>query len=529
MTIKTCSEIHRMLWYTENLAVAQAYGLSPRDHELLVALAHKLGIPDFKFITSSESETITAQQYLMAMLDIMEPLSRMFQDIWSYCERTLIRTSKNALDIEWKFNFHGQQVEIDFESFRKYRKLLGNVPDKYKFNKLCLEFANACRGYNTDRRHDWRDPMPSKPYHAESESVASKVYDLCKSVKNEGLIDKGYFGATDAIPSLCSIINCSVWGTEDFSELKSLIDDFNNQIEPEDILSLPFWKYRWQIYELWCLITTLQLFEPRGFELIQSANGASLLELGHTVVVAQRKEPPLGQIIYQPSYNRRSGQGVHPDIVVVHGHPDTVRPSDVCAIVECKQHRMPEDENLMRLKKRYFDKVAESYEDSISPGGKMILVNYDQADFERNYVLLDDFKPGNVSQLKSSLASLLDEFSVVENPRQVVLIVDGSGSMSDVQIDLKEHIKDLIKTLGASKDIVWLVGNRVEVRNIDDFKSSSFHGSESFDLFLNGIYRAEQFYPLVNIHIITDLEPTSSLLDEVKRYYGTLLHMHYVS
>lgn len=528
MAIKECAEIHRELWYTENLGVAQGYGPSPRDRELLVVLANKLGIPDEKFITSDESKKITAQNYLTAMLETMEPLSQMFQDIWIYCERTLIRTSKHALDIQWDFNINGQLIAINPDAFRKYQKLMDKTLDKVKFNNLCNEFAKACCEHNDGKGYIRDAPMPPKPKNAAPNSVASRIHDMCKHVKEGGLIHDGYYGATDAIPYLSAIQNKNLWRQGDFAELRPLVDEFYNRIKLEDILSLPFWKFRWQIYELWCLIITLQLFESRGFTLAQSSDGASLLELGQKVVVAEKNSKPQGQIIYQPSYRRTAGQCVHPDIVVVQGHPDALTPNIVRAIVECKQHKMPEDENFLLLKKRYFDGVAEAYNDSIGPNGQLVLLNFDKVDFKTNYALLGDFKPQNTSSLRESLTSILNEFSVNEAPRQIVLIVDGSQSMLRTSVKPEVYIKELHKVLGASDEVIWLRGGNVHVEHIDHFNYKSFYDVESVELFLAGIDSANQFGSNISIHLITDLEPESEILNEVRKE-APKLHIHYIS
>ncbi|AJZ90516.1 hypothetical protein VW41_16540 [Klebsiella michiganensis] len=527
MAIKECAEIHRQLWYTENLGVAQGYGPSPRDRELLVVLANKLGIPDEKFINSDESKKITAQEYLTAMLETMEPLSQMFQDIWTYCERTLIRTSKHALDIEWNFNMNGQPIAINPDAFRKYKKLIGKTFDKFKFNNLCNEFANACREHNDGKGYIRDAPMPPKPKNADPESVASRIHDMCKHVKEDGSIHDGYYGATDAIPSLSAIQNKNLWQQGDFAELKPLVDEFDNRIKLEDILSLPFWKFRWQIYELWCLIITLQLFESRGFTLAQSSDGASLLELGTKVVVAERNSKPLGQIIYQPTYISTSGKNVHPDIVVVQGHTDALTPNIVRAIVECKQRKMGNEEFLFSHK-RHFDGVAEAYNDSIGPNGQLVLLNYDEVKFTRSYTLLDNFKPQNTSSLGKSLTSILNEFSTVEEPRQIVLVVDGSQSMLKTSVKPDEYINNLHKTLGALNEVIWLKGNAIHVEKIDTFDYRSFYGSEHLSLFLDGIAAANNFGSNVSVHLITDLEPHYEILGEVRKV-APKLHIHYIT
>ena len=145
--IETCAQIHRILWYPENLAVAQGYGKKPRDEALLKDLAIKLGIPNEHFILSDESKGISAQQYLlMAMLEVLEPLSAMFQEIWKYCERTMTRTSKNTLDISWNFNIQDEQVTINFEAFRRYRQMLARVPTR--MSSMTSAMASLTRASN---------------------------------------------------------------------------------------------------------------------------------------------------------------------------------------------------------------------------------------------------------------------------------------------------------------------------------------------------------------------------------------------
>ncbi|MFB0770395.1 hypothetical protein [Proteus cibi] len=528
MAIKECAEIHRELWYTQKLRVAEGYGPSPRDRGLLLALAKQLDIPNEEFICSEEGKKITAQKYLMAMLETMEPLSQMFHDIWVYCERTLIRTSKNALDIEWNFNINGKLITINFEAFRKYQRLLNNTIDKRKFNNLCNKFASSCHNKgNVSKGYSSYAPMPPKPHDADPTSVASRIHDMCKHLKEEELIEKGYFGATDAIPYLSAILNKNLWQQEDFTELKPLVEEFYNRIKLEDILSLPFWKFRWQIYELWCLIITLQLFESRGFRLVQSSDGASLLELGKKVVVAKKKSEPRGQIIYQPTYLNSSGKNVHPDIVVVRGYPDNVTPNIVRAIVECKQRKM-ENEDFLFFHEKHFDDVATVYNDSISPSGQLVLLNYDKVKFTKSYTLIDNFKPQNTDSLGKSLSSILNEFSTVEEAHQIVLVVDGSGSMLSSSIQLEKYIKDLHKTLDALNDVIWLKDNIVHIEKIDDFDYLSFRGSESLELFLAGIDSANNYGPNVSVHLITDLEPCSEMLIKV-REIAPKLHIHYIT
>ncbi|RUT42364.1 hypothetical protein WG29040_01915 [Pseudomonas sp. PAMC 29040] len=260
----------------------------------------------------------------------------------------------------------------------------------------------------------------------------------------------------DAIPALWAIHNLPRWDIHSFSQLNPLLNQCSPGLKPEDILDLPFRRHRWQIYELWYLVTTLQLFERRGFELARSPTGASLLELGQKVVIAERKSAPIGQIIYQPSYQRRAGKNVHPDIVVVRGTPALIQPDDVAAIIECKQHKMPGDESLKTLKKRYFDGVAESYGDAVAADGELVLLNYDKVDFQHAYMLIGEFRPQTRQSLAVPLAAVLSAFSPIEAQPLPVLIIDGSLSMEPVRAALHAKVKQLHRELDTPDKVIWL-------------------------------------------------------------------------
>lgn len=515
--IQTCAEIHRQLWHANKLAVGQGYGKNPRDEALLQRLAEKLDIPGESFIRSAESKGITAQQYLMAMLETLEPLSVMFEDIWRYCERTLTKTSRDVLDISWNFDLHGERITINFEAFRRYRRLLTQVPPQEAFNTLCNAFANACSRYHRDIP-DWPPDLPDKPRGALDNSVAARIYDLCAVVRNQDLHRHGYWGTSDVIPALWAIRDRrQLWNASAFSELRQQLDKCAPLLTPEDILGLPFWRQRWQIYELWCLVTTLSLFESRGFELTRSTTGASLLELGRSVVIAERKSDPLGQIVYQPTYQRRTGQTVHPDIVVVRGAPAKIEPDDVAAIIECKQHKMPEDVALKVLKKRYFDSVAASYSDAVSAEGELVLVNYDHVDFAHAYTLVDNFKPETRHKLEVALETVLTSFSAYAVQPMPVLVIDGSASMASVQTQLREKIAQMHERFGTAPHMIWLADDAPVVMDVDALDETSFAGSESVALFMQGLQAAQQLGSLTVAHIITDLSPHDRLFSELSQ------------
>ena len=73
-------------------------------------------------------------------------------------------------------------------------------------------------------------------------------------------------------------------------------------LNPEDILDLPFWRHRWQVYELWTVVVALTELLKFGFTPAYSSDGKSLLEAGKASVVAIRHSPPRGYVYVQPTY-----------------------------------------------------------------------------------------------------------------------------------------------------------------------------------------------------------------------------------
>ena len=514
-----------MLWYPENLGVGQGYEKAPRDEALLKDLATKLGVPNERFIGSDESKNISAQQYLMAMLELLEPLSVMFKDIWNYCERTMTKSSKNAVAISWDFNIQGKCVSINFESFRLYERLRAGVADKDSFNRLCNGFASACTHYPRDGRGKSAG-LPPRPTTAMHDSVASRIYDLCATVLE--LTEDGYWGTADAVPALWTIYKLPVWDRSAFTELRPLLEQAEPNLKPEDILELPFWRQRWQIYELWCLVTTLQLFERRGFELARSPSGASLLELGHKVIIAERKSDPLGQIVYQASYQRREGSKVQPDVVVVRGESGAIRPDKVAAIIECKQQRMPDESKLKLLKKRYFDDAAEMYADAVADDGKLVLLNYDSVDFEHRYTLISEFRPETRHALEAPLADVLAFFSPTDIQPQPVLIIDGSSSMESVRAALTAEVERLHRDICPSSDVVFLASCGPVQMGIDRVCEAKFSGSESAELFAQGMRVAKEMHPASICHVITDLDSDSTIISDFLEECASIPVLHYL-
>ena len=506
-------EIHRAIWTKRHLDNGQSFISSARDLPLLKQIAHRLNMSDLAFIRHLNANNVTAQEYLTILLGVLEPLSQMYVQIWEYCKSTLSRTTKDGMAVAWDFKIGSKTIPVDFEAFRRYQLLKAGLPKKDLFNKLCNEFAEACKSEPRLSKASFK--LPPKPHHASSLGVASQLQEWCVKLEELGLRNQGYYGIADAVSALERIApNPVFWTTHAFKHLKPLVTECANQLHPEDIIDLPFWKYRWHVYELWCLAVSLKLFHQRGFNLVQSVNGVALLQLNRGVLIAQRTETPQGKIYYQPTYQNYQSETVHPDIVITQGNTtvENIDSDSVLAIVECKQHAMPKKNGLQVIKKRDFDNVAKKYEQSVAKqNGKLVIVNYDTLDFERNYCLLDGFYPSNESGLECELKNILNYFSPTAVQRSTVLVIDASASMCSIS-NLNKRVRDLHSTLNAQDGVVWVAEDQIKMISVDDLESCSVSGAESLELFQKGLNLAITFYPNAIFHLVTDLNPKDDLM-----------------
>jgi hypothetical protein len=137
-----------------------------------------------------------------------------------------------------------------------------------------------------------------------------------------------------------------------------------------EFLQLPYWKKRWQVFQIWVFILCLRAFVRRGVKLNVSGSKPLTLKTGETD---------------EPKAHIRTGKGtrlelwtefpldgkprseLRPDIALVVNDGGTRTPAGV---IECKQRESASDEVLI--------KDAEKYAARVAPDKRNLLVNYDK-------------------------------------------------------------------------------------------------------------------------------------------------------
>jgi hypothetical protein len=137
-----------------------------------------------------------------------------------------------------------------------------------------------------------------------------------------------------------------------------------------EFLQLPYWKKRWQVFEIWIFILCLQAFTRRGGELNVTGRNPLVLKTGET-------DEPKAYIRIHGSLrlelwtefplDGKQRSELRPDIAVVVNENGTRTPAGV---IECKQRESEADKVLI--------KDADKYAARISSDKLNLLVNYDE-------------------------------------------------------------------------------------------------------------------------------------------------------
>jgi hypothetical protein len=157
------------------------------------------------------------------------------------------------------------------------------------------------------------------------------------------------------------------WQLEMLGEKTSSTDYVEAMLE---FLQLPYWKKRWQVFEIWIFILCLQAFTRRGGELNVTGRNPLVLKTGET------DEPKAyikidGSLRLElwtefPLDGKRRSE-LRPDIAVVVNENGMRTPAGV---IECKQRESESDKVLI--------KDADKYAVRVDSGKLNLLVNYDE-------------------------------------------------------------------------------------------------------------------------------------------------------
>lgn len=371
-TIRSAAELHNYLRANKNFDFNPDHG---RDVALYKELKRSLDLPDGVFLNALCERNISAEEYLRALMAVAEPLAEMYREILAYCERANFLKSKGGAKIEWEIASADEQIGFSFEAFRLFDEIKANLePPSYK---LMWDTKNDLM---TWLAHEVFAPGHKGLLHKDLDWKGVEIFRILASARDRSGSDYAkifhglnnyYLNGTGKQPS-AQLKSC-VTGHHDYpAKLSAVAKAFNPTIIESiasKFIELPFWKFRWQIYEIWVIAVSLSELEQFGFQLVANRDGISLIELGSQASLATHAETPTFFFIYQPTYRNRKDAEMRPDITI--SNLSEVTPDNVRLIIECKQR--------INLEVTHLDHVRDKYEAGIdASAGELIIVNYDE-------------------------------------------------------------------------------------------------------------------------------------------------------
>ena len=432
--ITQAGQLHRRLLQLENFD----FRPNGRDLALYRHIKASLNLPEGEFLKALDAAEVSAGAYLRTLMQAAEPFSRMYRRLLDYCERSGTRRSTSGAHVEWSMGIDAKQVPFSLEHLRIYKEVESHVqPDLKRWGSAkndvmdwLSKHALPETAYRAIYPYDWdevemfrilrdaRDRVPGDPKNIFA--GLDRVY----LKPDQGRPPRKLVDRVEQHPDYTEMLRM-VRSTFGGTSIESLATEF---------ISLPMWRFRWEIYELWVLCTVLEQLEPVGFKLRPSPDGGSLLELGSESTVACDLAGSTC-VVYQPAYSLDGGDEVKPDVVVTQAVP--VSSNDVGLIVEAKQREA--------IAKGHIADVAERYSRAVSGGsGEVIIVNYDsvggrETTLPKNVTVIGDVVPDSAGE--RALLQQIARSAVVRLRREEIWYVDISLSMRPfLTPTVREHL-----------------------------------------------------------------------------------------
>lgn len=428
-TIQNASELHNYLIAKKNFDFNPDHG---RDAALYKELKHSLDLPDGTFLKALRERNISAEQYLRALMAASEPLAEMYRDILEYCERANFLRSKGGAKIEWEITSASDRIGFTPEAFRLFDEIKASVEPSID---LMRETKNEIMDWLAkDVFMPSHQGLPRRDLDWKSVEIFSILarardrYGQAYSGVFAGL-NNFYLGGTGEPPSaqLKSRVTQHPAYQAKLLAVAKAFDPDAIELVASKFIELPFWKFRWQIYEIWVIVVSLSEFEQLGFQLVQNRNGSSLIELGSQATLATHPgSTSQCTFTYQPTYQNRSNSEMRPDIVV--SNTTEATHDDVILIVECKQR--------INLDVPHLEQVRDKYEAGVNAStGEVVIVNYDDAPSWSNPVsskttLIGDVRPNADGQ--NEFRRFLRTSRIAKSLRREAWFIDISVSMSEI-------------------------------------------------------------------------------------------------
>ncbi len=473
-----------------------------RDRELYNQVRNRLVMGDFKPIDFFDQHPeIADAQILVTFLEVLQPFTTMLEFIFSICSRAT-RGATGGKDFTIRYDVSANALKFDLEAFKRWRTVHSMVTGKATIPRYHSDFVPTygikLENISKGELRTWNKPEKSAP-PVNVETVREVLErangvgfahlqaldNLFNSIRDdanitpEGIeewrtrygIEGTYFPSNaqglrswhefmrrglDALEGIEPDVLVASHPAEELSialvDLNRALDEISKtrnmkawQEAVELWLQLPYWKKRWQVYEVWVVANCIgSMLDAGGVLNLNDDNqlvltsGLSPEPLAHIPFNASSRFELWMQ--YPLSDSRKAI--LRPDIAFVYRHRDTLVP---IAVIECKQRVAVTEQGMLADARKYLKHMPRK--------SSHLLVNYDQFKTSalgkssiytdqnlRTLKALDNVQPHGqgLSQFIQYVSKTIGEYS-----RTWFILVDTTGSMHKNLEPVSLHISEI--------------------------------------------------------------------------------------
>lgn len=484
--VESSTELYRLI-SKENLHLRSGHG---RDDALIRHLAKKLDLDPHKSIPKQlRNKEISLEEFIEAFFLLTEPFAKMLNNIYTIMQRHNVRSALRSIRMKFSFQKICEELDFDLKHFREwliaYRKLRGSFTTRLwtlnDINRLFQPIRTLVKVYG--EHYDWgcepyasplpepqifyidsrwsplrelRDAMEQLRQIASEETgddQSKALSALIKKHENEKNVECDPSEArrmlSDIWPRLFGLLSQLKLHSPQKTISREAIDAFqvidqvlhevratriNGELIVRDLielLRLPFWKYRWRVYEIWIMFQLIDCLDEYDVTLELVGDRLTLEEYKATKV-AQFKDfknivfevwAQLETSVLSPAKRRH----IMPDFRIC--TPDASTPENTLLIIECKQRK--------RMKTEELKDLIEDYRTGAGKAILILFVNYDEfpntPSIFSNIKLISKVSPANPKMVQEFIRAMKDTLAAYGiKPTALpfdAILFDVSGSM----------------------------------------------------------------------------------------------------
>lgn len=427
-----------------------------------------------------ELKKVPVEKFISTFFKISEPFSQMYQDVFNLFRRYDIHKSTESIkiqledDVSIDLAFFKKTVELQqvmrtsmveypewsrsqFSLFRdclytilesedyssNYPKIpyeVSKIPKNIKNDKLnqILDFSSAVLNEVANKINKYRSE--GKQFTYDIGKTENDLYNLDEWVSQITFSCEEFPGLLKLYGTVIDQIRLGTMGNNKINESHLQYEHLISILKPKhyekdllistfiELLEMPFWKYRWYLYEVWVTSLTLKSLEKFDLKVTQDSKGNFPLYRGKASSVAtfeasNKKSYAIHSQLETPVFGIPKRRGICPDIRVVEEGKDTL------LIIECKQRKKMDQVTLQ--------KNVALYELGCQSSNINIFVNYDvfpEGIKSKRTELFSELNPSfsyKIENFKDLIKKNMKSLGIKPKPKyeKAALLIDISGSM----------------------------------------------------------------------------------------------------